>query len=57
MVLQPTGIEISGVTDYKMPDDATCLKTIRDLVSRFGPFETAGLNREKTVPPPGDRDP
>ena len=51
-----THSEISGVTDYKMPDDATCLKTIRDLVSRFGPFETAGLNREKTVPPPGDRD-
>ena len=26
-----TQSEISGVTDYKMPDDATCLSTIRDF--------------------------
>ncbi len=58
--------EISGVTDYKMPDDETCLKTIRDLVSKLGPFETARLNRTSPVKParapgeilnliPGDR--
>lgn len=51
-----THSEISGVTDYKMPDDETCLRTIRDLVSRLGPFPTAGLNREKVVSPPGERD-
>jgi 3-methylcrotonyl-CoA carboxylase beta subunit len=51
-----THSEISGVTDYKMPDDQTCLKTIRDLVSRFGPFPKAGLNREKPLPPLGERD-
>lgn len=51
-----THSEISGVTDYKMPDDETCLKTIRDLVSRFGPFPKAGLNREKPLPPLGERD-
>jgi len=51
-----THSEISGVTDYKMPDDQTCLKTIRDLVSRFGPFTTAGLNREKAIAPLGERD-
>jgi acetyl-CoA carboxylase carboxyltransferase component len=51
-----THSEISGVTDYKMPDDQTCLKTIRDLVSRFGPYANAGLNREASQPPPGERD-
>jgi 3-methylcrotonyl-CoA carboxylase beta subunit len=51
-----THSEISGVTDYKMPDDQTCLKTIRDLVSRFGPYSNAGLNREASQPPPGERD-
>jgi acetyl-CoA carboxylase carboxyltransferase component len=51
-----THSEISGVTDYKMPDDQTCLKTIRDLVSRFGPFPTVGLNREKAILPNGEPD-
>jgi acetyl-CoA carboxylase carboxyltransferase component len=51
-----THSEISGVTDYKMPDDQTCLKTIRDLVSKLGPHQTAGLNREKAVAPQGTPD-
>jgi acetyl-CoA carboxylase carboxyltransferase component len=51
-----THSEISGVTDYKMPDDQTCLKTIRDLVSRFGPYASTGLNREPAVMPPGEKD-
>ncbi len=51
-----THSEISGVTDYKMPDDQTCLKTIRDLVDKLGPFPKAGLNREKSIAPPGDKD-
>jgi len=33
-----TQSEISGVTDYKMPDDKTCLSTIRDLVDKFGDY-------------------
>src|SRR5688572_6078037 len=51
-----THSEISGVTDYKMPDDQTCLKTIRDLVSKMGPHTTAGLNREKAIDPDGQPD-
>lgn len=51
-----THSEISGVTDYKMPDDKTCLKTIRDLVSRLGPQPNAGLNREKSIAPKGATD-
>lgn len=38
---------ISGVTDYKMPDDKTCLSTIRDLVSRYGQPDLTGFNRIK----------
>ncbi len=37
--------EISGVTDYKMPDDPTCLKTIRDIVGRIGKPNLAGFDR------------
>ncbi len=40
-----THTEISGVTDYKVPDDKTCLETIRDLVSRLGHREKAGFDR------------
>lgn len=46
-----THTEISGVTDYKMPDEETCLNTIRDLVALFGPFETAGFTRKKQTDP------
>lgn len=46
-----THSEISGVTDYKMPDDATCLKTIRDLVSKFGHFDKAGFDRIEAIAP------
>ena len=40
-----THSEISGVTDYKMPDDETCLDTIKDLMDKVGSFEKAGFNR------------
>ncbi|MFH5832424.1 acyl-CoA carboxylase subunit beta [Halalkalibaculum sp. DA384] len=40
-----THTEISGVTDYKMENDEECLRTIRDLVDKLGPFEKAGFNR------------
>lgn len=46
-----THTEISGVTDYKMPDDDTCLQTIRDLVDKLGPFDTAGFNRSEPKAP------
>jgi 3-methylcrotonyl-CoA carboxylase beta subunit len=46
-----THSEISGVTDYKVPNDSACLDTIRNLVDKFGRFETAGFSREKAVPP------
>ena len=49
-----THSEISGVTDYKTPDDATCLKTIRDLVSHFGPRPRAGFDRIGAAPPAFD---
>ncbi len=46
-----TQCEISGVTDYKMPDDTTCLDTIKDLVDKMGDFENAGFNRKTPKPP------
>ena len=49
-----THSEISGVTDYKVPDDEACLKTIRDLVSHFGPRDRAGFDRAEAAPPAFD---
>ncbi len=51
-----THSEISGVTDYKMPDDRTCLETIRELVGRLGPYPTADLQRSSPVAPAYDTD-
>ena len=48
-----THSEISGVTDYKMPDDQTCIETIRELVDKFGHFEKAGFDRTTPLPPAG----
>jgi acetyl-CoA carboxylase carboxyltransferase component len=49
-----THSEISGVTDYKMPDDETCLATIRDLVSHLGRRDRAGFDRAEARPPAFD---
>ncbi len=46
-----THSEISGVTDYKMPDDKTCLAAIRDIIGRHGHTEKAGFDRIKPQPP------
>ena len=46
-----THSEISGVTDYSVPDDATCLSTIRSLVSRMGSWPTAGFDRTAPAGP------
>lgn len=52
-----TQSEISGITDYKMPDDKTCLQTVRKLIEQMGSFEKAGFNRETPRPPKcGPRD-
>lgn len=40
-----THCEISGVTDYKMKDDESAIKTIRGLVDKFGKKEQAGFDR------------
>ena len=61
-----THSEISGVTDYHMPDDKTCLETIRQLVSKLGHRPRAGFDRGEAKAPaanpkeimgilPGDR--
>jgi acetyl-CoA carboxylase carboxyltransferase component len=46
-----THSEISGVTDFKVPDDATCLKTIRELVSHLNLKPRAGFIREAPAEP------
>ena len=43
--------EMSGVVDYIMPDDKTCLTTIRDLVSKLGNEPKSGIDRIKAVKP------
>ncbi len=46
-----THSEVSGVTDYNVPDDATAIRTIRDLVGRLGKRDTAGFDRTEVVEP------
>jgi len=49
-----TQSEISGITDYKMPDEETCLATIRDLIGQYGHFPNAGFDRTDPLPPKTD---
>ncbi len=49
-----TQSDISGVIDYKMPDDKTCLNTIRDLMDKVGHSAKAGFDRAKPKPPKFD---
>lgn len=46
-----THCEISGVTDYKMPNDQEALKRIRSIVGKIGENNKAGFNRIKPVDP------
>lgn len=39
-----TQTEISGICDYKVADDHSCLSTIRDLMARIGSTEKAGYD-------------
>ncbi len=40
-----TQTEVSGICDYKVDDDQTCIATIRDLMSRIGHQPNAGFDR------------
>jgi 3-methylcrotonyl-CoA carboxylase beta subunit len=42
-----THCEISGVTDYKHPNDAACLDSIRNIMSKTGHNPVAGFDRIK----------
>ena len=46
-----THCEISGVTDYKMPNDAACLDAIRNIMDKVGDYNKAGFDRAKSVAP------
>lgn len=51
-----THSEISGVTDYKMPNDRVCLDTIKDLMDKIGQPNTAGFDRITPEDPGGTPD-
>ncbi len=46
-----THCEISGVTDYKHPDDKSCLDAIRNIFSKIGDYQKAGFDRVAAMPP------
>lgn len=49
-----THCEISGVTDYKSPDDKSALTTIQNIVDKMGDAQKAGFNRIKPTAPAED---
>jgi Acetyl-CoA carboxylase, carboxyltransferase component (subunits alpha and beta) len=51
-----THTEISGVTDYKVPNDAAALAKIRSLMNKLGAAETAGFNRIKPALPKNEKE-
>jgi 3-methylcrotonyl-CoA carboxylase beta subunit len=46
-----THCEISGVTDYKHPNDKACLDSIRKIMSMLGAPQNAGFDRIKSFMP------
>lgn len=46
-----THCEISGVTDYKQPDDKTCLDSIRNIMGMLGKPKDAGFDRITSASP------
>ena len=46
-----THCEISGVTDYKHPNDQACLDSIRNIMSMIGAPKHAGFDRIKPAAP------
>lgn len=51
-----THCEISGVTDYKHPNDQACLDSIRNIMSKMGAPQVAGFDRIKPVLPKLDEE-
>ncbi|HEY1024890.1 MAG TPA: carboxyl transferase domain-containing protein, partial [Sphingobacteriaceae bacterium] len=49
-----THCEISGVTDYKHPNDQACLNSIRNMVSLIGAPRSAGFDRATPAGPRKD---
>lgn len=50
-----THCEISGVTDYKHPNEQACLDSIRNIMSKIGDYDKAGFNRIASKPPKKDQ--
>jgi acetyl-CoA carboxylase carboxyltransferase component len=46
-----TQCEISGVTDYKHPNDTACLDSIKKIVGMIGDYAKAGFDRIKAASP------
>ena len=46
-----THCEISGVTDYKQPNDQACLDSIRNIFSKIGDYTKAGFDRIAAASP------
>lgn len=46
-----THCEISGVTDYKQPNDKACLDSIKNIMSMTGDYIKAGFDRIKSASP------
>jgi acetyl-CoA carboxylase carboxyltransferase component len=46
-----THCEISGVTDYKQPNDQACLDSIRNIMSMVGDYTKAGFDRTEPAAP------
>jgi 3-methylcrotonyl-CoA carboxylase beta subunit len=42
---------ISGVTDSRFPDEASCLDAIKDVMDKMGHFPKAGFNRKESAAP------
>ncbi|MCX2476015.1 acyl-CoA carboxylase subunit beta [Pedobacter sp. MC2016-05] len=51
-----THCEISGVTDYKHPNDQACLDSIRNIMSMLGAPQNAGFNRINPAKPKAKED-
>lgn len=49
-----THCEISGVTDYKHPNDQACLDSIKNIMSKVGDYNKAGFDRIKPAEPSKD---
>lgn len=49
-----THTEISGVVDYKLPDDPSCLDKIKELMSQLAPTALNQFDRVEPTPPKVD---